>query len=140
MSKPRRLFFDTCYYIDLFHGHIPDPEKLIPGSPCLVIGNSIVLMELYQGVRTEREKKAVQDIERSLTLIGPSIQNYLDAGQHLRIMTDKKWLIPKRLYEMQNDILLALSAVDHDSWVVTRNKKDFDKIKNLVPVNVIYYD
>ncbi|MBI4411492.1 MAG: hypothetical protein HY541_03295 [Deltaproteobacteria bacterium] len=139
MSEPRHLFFDTCYYIDLFHGSNPGAEKLIPKSPCLIIGHGIVLMELYQGVRTEPEKKAIQEIERSLTLIGPSIQNYLDAGRHLKTMTDKKWLVPKRLYEMQNDILLALSAVDHDACIVTRNRKDFDRIKKLCPVNVVYY-
>lgn len=139
MDKPQKIFFDTCFYIDLFHGDIDYPQALSTEGPCLIVGNALVFMELHQGVRTQKENRAICEIQNSLMLVGPCIESYLEAGPILKKMTDKGWLVPKRLYEMQNDVLLALSAIENNSWIVTRNKKDFEKIKKLCSVNVMYY-
>ena len=111
----------------------------MPSSPLLIVGHGIVLMELYQGVRSDGEGKAIREIESSLTLLSPSLKNYLDAGQILKKMTGEKSLRPKRLYETQNDLLLALSAVENNAWIATRNRKDFEKIQKYCPVSVVYY-
>lgn len=139
MSRQRLLFYDTCFYIDLFRGQIASEQLRMPSGPLLVVGHGIVLMELYQGVRSDREEKAVRDIESSVTLLSPSLKNYLEAGRILKKMTGEKSLLPKRLYETQNDLLLALSAVEHNAWIVTRNRKDFEKIQKHCPVSVVYY-
>ena len=137
MSKPTLLFYDTCFYIDVFRGRIGEHET--PQGPFLVVAHTLVLMELWQGVRRSGEERAIQDLEGSLSLIGASLQNYLDAGRILRKMSERKWLRSHRLYETQNDVLLALSAVENNSWIVTANRRDFDKIRVFCPVPVIYY-
>lgn len=139
MSNPRYLFYDTCFYIDWFRGNIDSPPKLPVTGPVLVVGHAIVVMELYQGVRSAAEGAAIEHIEKSYDIIGPSVGNYLAAGRILRQLTEKGWLVPKRLYELQNDVLLALSAIENRATIVTRNKKDFDRIKKFCDVKVFYY-
>ena len=139
MTKPTRLFFDTCFFIDWFQGKIEAPPDLTPAGPVLIVGNALVLMELYQGARSAGEAEEIGRIEKSHDLIAPSLQNYLDAGPILKRMTESGWLSSKRLYETQNDVLLALSAVENKSYIVTRNKKDFERIKRFCPAEVLYY-
>jgi predicted nucleic acid-binding protein len=139
MSEPKRLFFDTCFYIDLFRGKISDIAPYLPKAPTLIIGHAIVFMELYQGVRTAKEEKAIDEIQLSLDLIGPEVVDYIEGGHVLKKMTDRRWLQSKRLYEMQNDVLLAQSAARTNTAIVTRNKKDFEKIGHFCPVHTVVY-
>lgn len=139
MNKPTRLFFDTCFFIDWFQGRIANPPNLSATGPALIIGHAIVLMELYQGVRSAQEEEEVRRIEKSHALISPSLQNYLDAGRILKEMSGRKWLQSKRLFETQNDVLLALSAVENEACIVTRNRRDFDRIQKYCPVSVFHY-
>lgn len=139
MSDPRYLFYDTCFYIDWFRGNISSPPKLPVTGPTLIVGHAVVIMELYQGVRSAQEGAAIERIEKLYEIIGPSIGNYLAAGKILKQMTEKGWLMYKRLYELQNDVLLALSAIENKAYIITRNKKDFDRIKKFCDVKILYY-
>jgi hypothetical protein len=51
----------------------------------------------------------------------------------------RRGLQSKRLYEMQNDVLLAQSAVRTNTAIVTHNKKDFEKIGYFCPLHTVVY-
>ncbi len=130
-----KVVYDTCLYIDFLRSSkqldlFLDRSKIRYLSP-------VVMMELMAGVRTPRQKKIIDRLvkpySKAFRMIPMRTQLYYKAGTCLAKMC-QAGLIPHRGFA--NDILIALSAASVGAVLFTSNKKDFERIRKFVPLEI----
>lgn len=131
---------DTNIFIDRFQN--PELYKDIFLSEGLVYLSSVVFLELRAGAHTKEAMKAVYQLfehfKRVDRLILPSVKDYERAGDTIaRLQTARGYDI-KKSASITNDCLIASSARTIGATVYTRNRKDFEAIKSLMDVKVVF--
>ena len=94
-------------------------------------------MELWAGVRTQREEAILEKQQETIPLIGFSDENFIVAGKLMNKM--------KRFYRFESqsrrrltwDILIALSARENHACFLTENKDDFERIQKFLDFDFI---
>jgi predicted nucleic acid-binding protein len=128
-----KLLFDTNVYFHLLHDRrVLDRyrEILAKVSPRLHL-SSVVLLELIQGARGElsraRIRRAVRELERVGRVVAPLHTDWQRAGDVQGRIWDEH---PNRLRQsLQNDLLIACTAMRIGAMVVTQNTADFRFIR-----------
>lgn len=78
--------------------------------------------------------KAFCDTQR---IVSPSVNDWQSAGKVIAKLGEKHGFENIFLSKIQNDVLIALSAKQIGSSVITNNVKDFLRVKEFVNFNLI---
>jgi predicted nucleic acid-binding protein len=122
-------FFDTNIYIDLFRGKIKTKD-LSAYQGYLIRLSPIVKSELLRGCKTKRARKVTQSLIDQVTeLPVPTNKMWEQAALILSTLPETKH---KKIDELQNDVLLALTA-RHTGAIFITQDKDFTIIQRFIP-------
>lgn len=129
--KSRYVLPDTCAWIDYFRPVAgPLAEVLrneLVGAKVCVCG--VVLMELLQGVRTQRERETLSNAFEALPWLESDRLIWAKAGDISRELRGRGVSIPF------SDIIIAALALEHDATVMTRDRH-FLEIKGLTVIGI----
>jgi predicted nucleic acid-binding protein len=125
MSKIAVL--DTSVLVD----HIRTNRCLdrISNLACVVRNCSVVLAELWRGATSRVDRKVVLALERNHPILTPTTNHWLESGHILAQIRDDKGFEPAKLRDLHFDVLIALTARAHGARVITRNRADFELIR-----------
>lgn len=105
--------------------HEPRPRVLV---------STIVLQELWAGVRDDEQARDLRRLHRlaraSRTLLTPPAAAWILSGRAMSILRERRRLQPQRLRALRNDALLAASAFVVNAKVLTENERDFELIQD----------
>ena len=99
-------------------------------------------MELLAGAHTKEAAKAVYELYSHFRLAGrlvlPSAGDYERAGGIIaKLQSEKRYTI-KKSASITNDCLIASSARSIGATLYTQNKKDFEAIREIIPLKVVF--
>jgi hypothetical protein len=125
---------DTTVWIDFFSGKdVPHVKRLlrhINANDICITG--IILTEILQGIKNDDEFKLVEGLLRKIPVYeaqGP--HTYIHAAQIYRQCKKSGFTIRKTI-----DCIIAAIVMDNNLTLL-HNDKDFDKIAEVVGLNVI---
>jgi predicted nucleic acid-binding protein len=135
-----RFIPDTNVWI-AWSGRAPDgfaQEGRGRGRPLLA---TITLQELWAGVRSSAERayceRLYEQTRRAGRLVNPPAAAWILAGQALGVLGRRSALGAARLRSLRNDVLLAATAWAYDAAVMTHDRRDFERIAEVLPVRVV---
>ncbi|MBI4714654.1 MAG: PIN domain-containing protein [Nitrospirae bacterium] len=138
----QKLLIDTCLWIDWINRGLH--EDLLLGGNTIKYMSSIVLMELYAGAHTRRDRDPVNRLMRTFRgtrrIVVPTAENYGKAGQILADLRTGRGFEIKKMPGLANDVLIALTARTMGAAVVTSNRRDFEAIRKLCPFHLRVVD
>jgi predicted nucleic acid-binding protein len=127
--------------------------KICPDTNCWIEGGlatggrarvflvTIVLQELWAGARRAEERAYVERLHalawQQRRLLNPPAGAWTLAGQVLGVLARSRRFGPGRLRALRNDVLLAATAFVHGAAVMTRDRRDFARIAEVLPVRVV---
>lgn len=127
-----RLLFDTNVLVDWINRGDHEEVVLRPGS--IRVLSSVVEMELRAGLRTRRDRLAVDGLTRAYAkaarIVCPTPRVFAEAGGLLSKLARQG--MEARRASLVNDVLIALSARSVGATVVTRDA-DFQAIRAVAP-------
>ena len=134
----RKLLIDTNIWIDWINRGAY--EDLLLNKNMVKYLSSIVLMELYAGVRKPKDKgqldQLVRAFQRTNRIITRSIENYREAGQIMERLQHRQGVQIKKMIGLSHDILIALTARTIGATVVTANRQDFETLQGICPFHL----
>jgi predicted nucleic acid-binding protein len=102
---------------------------------------TLVLQELWAGARTAGHRAYAERVYvlawRHRRLLNPPAAAWILSGQALHLLAGRRRYGPARLRELRNDVLLAATALVHGAAVMTRNRANFLRIAEVLPVRVV---
>ena len=133
MTKLSGIVFDSSILIPFLRGlrYGEEVKTVFERGRGFIV--TLVLFELYSGVRSKDDKKEVdiifQESRRIGRLLNPEIEDWSQAGlfisQYIRLYGK---IEPK---DHMNDVMIALLASKYGHTVVTENKKHFENWKRI---------
>ncbi|BCB95449.1 hypothetical protein JZK55_03710 [Dissulfurispira thermophila] len=142
VEYPFKVICDTSIYIPFINQGIAHPAIFDEAVTPVLYMSSVVLSELYSGAHDNRSIKLLdkiyytfQDLGR---LIVPNDSDWRQTGGIIAKLKKKYGFEAKYLARIQNDILIACSARKIGAFIVTQNKKDFQRIKEFVDFRIYY--
>ncbi len=137
---PFKVICDTSIYIPFINQGIAHPvfsDKSI--SPVLYM-SAVVLSELYSGAHDNQSIKLLDKLYHAFQNVGrlivPNDNDWRHTGGVIAKMKKKYGFESKYLARIQNDILIACSALKIGAFIVTQNKKDFQRIKEFIDFRI----
>lgn len=131
---------DTNIFIDRFLN--PELYKDIFLSEGLVYLSAVVYMELRAGAHAKEAVRAVTELfghfTRTGRLVVPSAGDYERAGTLIAKLQSEKGYTIRKSASITNDCLIACSAKSLGATVYTQNKKDFEAIRQILPLKVVF--
>ena len=123
MAKP--MLLDTDVLVDFFRGH-RNAVAFINSNNTRIILSSIVVAELYAGVRGDSEQTALQDLISLFLVVPVNVEIAKAAGLY------------KRNYGKSHgvglaDAIMAATAEAENADLKTLNTKHYPMLKNLKP-------
>ncbi len=122
------ILIDTCAWIDFFKsqtGQLGNQvAKLIEMNQAAITG--IVITELLQGIKNEKESKRLQLLLQSIHYLKTEENDWIKAGQLAGNLRTKGLTLPL------TDVLIATIAQRHDISILT-----IDKHFQHLPVNLL---
>jgi len=102
----------------------------------------VVLSELFAGAHDSQSIKLLNRLYHSFDSVGrlivPAARDWQQTGGVISKMRTKYGFDRQYLARIQNDILIAESARRIGGLVVTKNEKDFKRIKEFVDFRLYY--
>ena len=95
----------------------------------VVRNSAVVLAELWRGATTRIDRQMIQEIEERHPILTPTEKNWLESGRILAKIYADKGYKPKKLRDLQFDVLIALTARSHGAKLITSNRADFELIR-----------
>ena len=120
------VLVDTCIWIEYFRdkpGLSTTLSDLIKKGVVFTAG--IVLFELFQGIKNEKEKALLKDVFKGMHYIEMKSQTWLNAATLVKLIKNKGMTIPP------SDIFLAQLAIENDLKIFTIDTH-FKKIPGVV--------
>ena len=131
----RRVIVDTNIYIDWINDR--RHEDVLFQSDAVAYLSAIVVMELYAGAFTERDRRLIRKLlatfARPERVVVPSERVSHEAGDVLRWLQEREGYDLARARGLSNDVLIALSARAIGAVVVTQNDRHFAAINRVRP-------
>lgn len=137
----QRIVIDTNVYIDWLNRGLYEEVLFQPGAVKHL--SSIVMMELWAGAFSTRDRKLLRQITTNFAktdrLLLPTVGVYEEAGEVLRRLQTSRGYTATSASALANDVLIALSARSIGATVVTQNRRDYVAIQGLRPfkLNVV---
>ncbi len=128
------ILVDTTVWIDFFAGrdetHAQRLEQALKdGEDICVTG--VILVEVLQGIRHEREYRKTKDYFESLLYLPMERETFLRSAQIYRSLRKKGVTIRKAM-----DCLIAASALENDIPLL-HNDRDFDPMAKHLGLKII---
>jgi predicted nucleic acid-binding protein len=103
----------------------------------IIRNSSVVLLELYTGALEREEKKLITKMERDLGIINPTPRNWIESGAILNSLKKRYGFGYRKIRDLVNDTLIAVSARSNGAAVITNNSDDFEIIRRFKHFNLI---
>ena len=135
-----KIIYDTSIYIPFINNDTPYPAtELNIGKPLTYLC-AVVIEELYAGAFDNTSIKLLDKMYETFESLGrlitPAAPDWQKAGKVVAALAKKYGFEDLFLSRMVNDVLISLSARQIGAVVVTRNIKDFLRIKEFVNFNI----
>ncbi len=133
--SPAKAVLDTSIYLSFLRRdqEIHDLGFLL--RPTLLYMSSVVFAELYAGAKDRftlrRLERLYRTFDRLDRVIAPDKQVWLETGQVLQQLGLKHGFEATGLARLTHDVLIALTARKIGAMVFTRNRRDFERIRDL---------
>lgn len=136
-ARERRYAIDTNLYINGFRNAADRDalEGFVRAFAPFCFLPAVVAQELISGVRTKTEERALErhlinQYDRRGRLLSPSAGSWLESGRVLRALVQSEGLELGRVSKaFGNDVLLAATCREHGVCLVTKNERDFVRIR-----------
>jgi predicted nucleic acid-binding protein len=140
MTSPvvNQALIDSSVYIDNFR-YGKYREKLLD-LRFVVRASAVVLAELGRGVKSKPARDFVASLSKNLKIITPEESDWLMSGKILYQLAKRHGYDKNKLRDMHFDVLIALSARRIGAYLVTSNRDDFEKIREIKNFKVIYWN
>lgn len=127
-----RVLVDTSVWVDYFRGGSPLVSEKLDGllSEAEVCVPKIVLAELLQGAKSEREVAAIEDMLEAFTIIDQGPDTWMKAGKLSRQLKSRGKTIPLI------DCYIAVIAEESHCAVFTLDSH-FQEIQKVLPLQLI---
>jgi predicted nucleic acid-binding protein len=105
----------------------------------IVRQSSVVLSELHRGAKTKEALKLVEDLYKlAKPCWVPDEKDWWAAGKILRQLSIRHGWDARRIRDLQNDVLIALTARKYGAAVITANQRDFELLRRHVRFMAVY--
>jgi predicted nucleic acid-binding protein len=126
-SVSKFVLFDTSVLVgELRTNRNLDRLSSIDGP---IRNSSVVLAELWRGVSSPIDRRAVEELEKNHPAFTPTPNNWIESGQILAKMRADHGFEPHKLRDLHFDVLIALTARTHGARLITYNRDDFQLIR-----------
>ncbi|MBI4229065.1 MAG: PIN domain-containing protein [Deltaproteobacteria bacterium] len=137
MSRAKIGIIDSNIYIDLFRYGFYKEELREINKNFIIRNSSVVLLELYTGALEIEEKKLITKMQRDLGIINPTPRNWIESGTILNGLIKRYGFGYRKIRDLVNDTLIAMSARSNGAAVITNNSDDFEIIRKFKHFNLI---
>lgn len=130
------VLLDTSIYVAALRSGDALPNLRPPGSATSLWLSSVVLEELYAGVRPRDAhvlEKLERDFDRTGRLLVPNLKDWASAGKVLARLAAKYDYELIGRGRLTNDALLAMSAARNGMTILTVNARDFARLSEFRP-------
>ena len=121
------LIFDSSVLVN--HLRTQRYKELFESAGGLVRNSSVVLAELWRGVRNAYDREFLRALEKNHPVLTPTQNNWLVSGRILAKLAVEQGFTPPKLRDMHFDVLIALTARSYGARLITANRADFELIK-----------
>ena len=127
---PNSILPDTCVWIGFFRGRQTPLAELLGESLMRVevVTCGVVLYELLQGIKNQREEVSVQNALQALSHLEMTRELWISAGKLAANLRGSGHNIPF------SDIMIATIALEHGCAVLTIDRH-FEAVPGLIVVN-----
>jgi predicted nucleic acid-binding protein len=137
MSTVKICIIDSNIYIDLFRYGLYKEELSEINKNFIIRNSSVVLLELYTGALEREEKKLITKMGRDLGIINPTPRDWIESGTILNSLKKRYGFGYRKIKDLVNDTLIAVSARSNVATVITNNSDDFEIISKFKHFNII---
>ena len=131
----RRVILDSNIYIDWINDR--RHEDVLFQFDAVAYLSAIVVMELYAGAFTERDRRLIRKLVATFArpdrIVVPSERVYQEAGDVLRWLQEREGYDLASTRGLSNDVLIALSARAIGAVVITLNDRHFAAVNWVRP-------
>jgi predicted nucleic acid-binding protein len=96
----------------------------------LIRNCAVVMAELWRGVVTPADRKALLALDRNHPTLTPTKKNWLESGEILARIRADRGFASHKLRDLHFDVLIALTARSHGARLITSNRADFEMISS----------
>ncbi len=142
--SPVKAILDTSVYLSFLRrdGEIHDFGFLL--RPTLLYMSSVVFTELYTGAKDRSTIRLLGRLYRTFDrverVIAPDKQVWFEAAQVLQQFGLRSGFEETGLARLTHDVLIALSARKIGAVVFTRNRRDFERIREIRNFDLRVYE
>ena len=105
----------------------------------IVRQSSVVLSELHRGAKTKEALKLVEYLYKlAKPCWVPDEKDWWTGGKILRQLTIRHGWDARRIRDLQNDVLIALTARKYGAVLITANQRDFELLRRYVRFTAVY--
>ncbi len=122
------VVFDTSVLVDQLRTDCH--RRRIETLAGVVRNCSVVMAELWRGVVTPADAKALRILGRNHPMLTPTENNWLESGEILGEIRTDRGLAAHKLRDLHFDVLIALTARSHGARLITSNRADFEMIRS----------
>jgi predicted nucleic acid-binding protein len=129
---------DSNIYIDHWErgAHTDELDEI--RHAFIVRHSAVVLSELRRGAHSVAARRTVDALRRHATIVwAPSAADWWRAGELVQKLGARHDWDARKKRDIQNDALIALTAVQHGATVVTSNAADFDLLARELPLRAL---
>lgn len=135
----KRYVLDTNLYIGANQDarRAAELTRFVAGALPFLYLSAVVVQELLAGARTKRdagglEEDVIGPFERVGRIVTPSYRSFKRAGHVLAELVRDGLVLGRVERGFVNDLLLAISCLEHGCTLVTGNARDFTRISEHV--------
>ena len=142
--SPAKAILDTSVYLSFLRrdGEILDLGFLL--RPTLLYMSSVVFAELYAGAKNRPTIRLLGRLYRTFDrldrIIAPDKQVWFESAEVLRLLGLRHGFEGTGLARLTHDVLIALTARKIGAAVFTRNRRDFERIRELRDFRLRVYE
>lgn len=142
--SPAKAILDTSVYLSYLRrdGEIRDLGFLL--RPTILYMSSVVFAELYAGAKDQATVRLLERLYRTFErldrVITPDKQVWFDAAGVLRQLGLRQGFEATGLARLTHDVLIGLTARKLGAVVFTRNRRDFERIRELRDFQLRVYE
>lgn len=137
---PFKAICDTSIYIPFINQGIAHPAVFNETSAPLLYMSSVVVSELYAGAHDSQSIKLLDKLYHVFQNVGrlivPNDNDWHQTGGIIAKSRKKYGYDSTYLSRLQNDILIACSARRIGAFVLTKNEKDFVRIREFLDFHI----
>lgn len=135
----RYVLLDTSIYIGYWERGLYASELEQIRRTLIVRHSSVVLSELYRGAKTKQAFHMVEGLYKlTKPCWTPNGEDWRVAGKILRQVSQKHGWEARRIRDLQNDVLIALTARRYGAAILTANQMDFALLRHYVHFSALY--